>query len=410
MAIITSAIGTDPQALGAGSARVHAEDVMDMVFDKSAFLTPVSSTLPRAQAKAKTVEWIIDKLQTTGDPNTLARAETTPAFNTALVTFQKRTRLFTQTQNFRAELEVHDFVDTVLDAFGVADEYNYQGKKKMKLLGVGVEKAMFKDITAPSTAATGAAANHGGTDPATWVDPTRCKPLVQQIQHKTLEFGFSTNYMDANDMSRITLNPAGGSDSGLAILAVGDLPAQNIRINEDIINAAAAILTGTADEAFITPDRVILSTAPYGHIGNFGSVSSPATATPGKGYGPLHTSRDMNLARIARVVKVYGTQFGDMAFIHDRFVQQAQNLGAATAYVRGVTSIDHPLFTPGGTGNFGNAWMWDSTMLDLAVARPIAHKPLSKQGDSTIGIVTGDVAWRLKHPQAAMCIHAINSN
>lgn len=406
MALITSAIGVSPEAIGAGGARVHAEDVMDMVFDKSAHLTAGISSLPRIGVKAKTIEWIIDKMEVVGDPTLIARAETQPEWERGDVTFTKRSRLFTQVQNFRADLEVHDFNDAVLDAFGVADEYSYQGKKKMKLLGIAAEKAMWKD-----TIASTSNAGHIGTDPAVLADPTRMKPLTQQLQHKILEFGHTLNYLDANDMSVPTLTPAGGNDAGTAVIDAGDLPAANVRINEDIINKAAELGMGYADQALVQYDTVLMATAPFGHIGNFGSVASPATATAGHGYGALRIQKDMNLQRVARAVKVYGTQYGDMAFIFTRWLQQAKNVGVATTYNRGTTPIDHRLYTGtlAAAGNFGNVWLWDSSMVALAVARPLAHKPLSKQGDSTIGMVVGDLAVVLKHPAAAMCVHAINS-
>jgi hypothetical protein len=37
------------------------------------------------------------------------------------------------------------------------------------------------------------------------------------------------------------------------------------------------------------------------------------------------------------------------------------------------------------------------------------HVPLPKQGDSTIGMLTGDLTFRLKHPQAAMLVVGINN-
>jgi hypothetical protein len=402
-AVITSQIGAGTDAVGAESLRVHAEDVMDMVFDKSAHLTPFVSYCPKGKAKAKTVEWIVDKLVPVTDPQDSNRAEAganSDWTRTGLPSHQKRVRLDSMTQNIREDLEVHD-VNEALDAFGVADEYNYQAQKKMKEMAILLEKQCFLDTFVP-VANTG----YTGTVPTTWVDPTRMKPLTQLVIHgsEATALNFTPNLVNAQDMTFLQIT-AGAPVEDQVMDPAGNPPTANTRIDEDMITKAFELLIGNADDAMIQPDTVWLSTAPYGHVGAFGSVSSPSG-----NLGALEIQKDMRLNRIARVVKVYGTQFGDVAFVHTRWIQQAQNTGTATTFVRGATPVDHPLFdAAAGTGNYGNAWITDRSMLSLDFLRPVVHKPLPKQGDSTIGMIVGDVALKLKHPQAAMLLTAINN-
>lgn len=406
MAVITSQIGAGTDALGQNSARVHAEDVMDMVFDKSAHLTPFVSYCPKGKAKAKTVEWIVDKLVPVANPQSNNRAEAGASSDWVRTTIhQKRVRLQSMTQNIREDLEVHD-VNEALDAFGVADEYNYQAQKSMKRMAILLEKNCFLDTFVPTANAPGPApALWTGTSPTTWVDPTRMKPLTQLVMHGSAaaDLNFTPNLVNAQDMTFIQIT-AGAPVEDQVMDPAGNPPTACVRVDEDIITKAFELLIGNADDPMIQPDTVWLSTAPFGHVGAFGSTSSPSGQ-----LGALEISKDMRLNRIARVVKVYGTQWGDVAFVHTRWLQQAQNTGTATAFVRGATPIDHPLFDPAGTGNYGNAWITDRSMLSLDFLRPVVHKPLPKQGDSTIGMIVGDVALKLKHPQAAMLLTALNS-
>lgn len=405
-----------PTSITTELGRVHAEDVRDMVFDRSADKTAHMSIMREGESLfTKVFDHLCDKLEPITDPTTLTRAEGSAGagvyasggasdwsrtVGSALgegrgITFTKRLRFQQYVQNFREDVEVHN-VNDYLRAFGVAREYAYQVAKKAKRLAIGYSKRWFEDVFCVTSSSDGTY-DHVGIGNA---DPTRMRPLIELlfVACESGQFNYLANVFRAEDMARV-----GNGQVTIGLTTTGKVstnePTIQARVNEDIFTKFAELMSGNGDDPDAMFDMLWTSSAPWGHVGGLGSVTSPSGQ-----LGALTLMQDASLERIKRAVRVVESNFGPAAVGRDRWIKQPANTGTATTYTRPASPLNRAAGAP------GYLWGVQMDMLEKRYLRPFFHDPLPRQGDSTIGMVLGDSAADLLHPQSAGVVLAINNN
>jgi hypothetical protein len=412
-----------PGGQGAESGRVHAEDVRDMVFDRSADRTPLTSMIREGESLfTKYFDHICDKLETISDPNSLARAEAgtssaasdwnraaAGAFKDGLgVTFKKRTRFQQYVQNFREDVEVHQIND-YLRAFGVAREYSYQVAKKAKRLAIAQEKRILTDVFCCTSSVEVAGTQEQVGSIAT--DPTFMRPFMELlfVNSPAAHFSYQPNVYRAEDGKRINNTAVAGISTDIGLTTAGKIidgalgnnaePTIQRRIDEEMILDFAAAQTGNEDDPDSMFDTLVTSMAPWGHVGSFGSVTSPSG-----NLGALQMVKDMGLEVIKRAIRIIESNYGPAAVMATRWLKQAGNTGVTTTYTRPSTPI-----VGRGAGAPGYLWGLQLDMLERRDLRPFYHDPLPRQGDSTIGMILGDTSYDMLHPQSCGVVIGVNN-
>jgi len=173
----------------------NREDLMDAITIVSPTETPLLSGLSKVVCHSVMPEWLIDSLETRGDPDVgNADVQVVPeSFDAEFVSMSPRKRLKNYTHIFRKTVDVSD-TQRAVDTAGTSDEYEYRIQKALKELAIQIEFALMHSVM-QSQSEVG---NIGGT-PATG---RKMEGILHWIEPDPA--GVSANYLDSSEEGTIT--------------------------------------------------------------------------------------------------------------------------------------------------------------------------------------------------------------
>jgi len=376
----------------AGTRDVWAEDVADIIADISPEETVLLNMLSSMPVGALKKEWVVKRLNvlkanyTASSTGVKQRSEGNPDHASADVSRPARTVIDSHVQNFSQDIEVSDRLQAV-NSFGVNDEFSLQTADAVKEVAKEMEAWMVIDTFTVTSNALGI---------GTATDPTRMKGFIEQTSEARLaaELNFNPNWFDANAMATVLDTATSGKISaGNEWDGVG--LALNQTLDEPMVTKAQEIMHGTRDSGGTKPDVMMTPPANYAQAATLGAI------TAGTIYGALHITIEAALKRIIRVVRIYDGQFGPLAVVNNRWLQQSTGGDG----VAGTRRADP--FTVSGGNEIGQTWLFERKFLATGFLIPFTFERLARTGTSEKGVVSGDGTAVLRHPLALGVIFGV---
>lgn len=340
------ATSADTYTIGFTAGSGNKEDVLDMVINIDPFDTPFTTTAPKTTASLTTHEWLQDTLPTTSTAGAAEGAD----FGTP--DMSGRSRITNITQIFRQDIQVTN-TQRAVRPFGIKDEYAYQIMKATRAIARNIENTVFS--TAASAAVTGSAGS--------------ARTLVG------LEGFYTTNAPWARGTA------LGNSAT--------DSTATSYPVLEGDFNAMLELIYTQGGN----PDAVYVSPAVKRIVSKYGGARTETGAEASTGF--LALRRDISAAerRLVRAINVYGSDFGDIQIVLDRWVPQSPQT-AATAI--------------GAANLVGRMYFVERARNRLAFLRPVKHVPIASVGDATRGIVLGELTLEVLAEKGSGMIKAVS--
>jgi len=367
----------------AGTRDVWAEDVADIIADVSPEETPMLNMLSSIPVDSLKKEWVVKKLNslkgnyTSDQFGVQQRSEGAPGFMSGHVSRPARTVIDTYVQNFSQDVEVSDRLQAV-NSFGVNDEFSLQAADATKEVAKEMEAWMLLDVFTPDTPVPGVGSAS---------DPTYMKTFIEQMSEGRAagELDFVPNWYDA-DAINVKLDTTGDVKISTDVGWDGVGLSSNQLLSETLATKVQEQMHGTRDAGGTKPDVMMCPPANYAQVATFASV----TAAP---YGALHIRIEAAMKRIIRIVRIYDGQFGPLAVVNNRWLQQG------TGGVAAPTARATP-FTASGGNEIGMVWFFERKFLATGFLIPFTFERLARTGTSERGVVSGDGTAILRHPQA----------
>lgn len=230
-----------------------------------------------------------------------------------------------------------------VDPVGVRDEYAYQISKALKEIARNIETKLFSASGSCATGTTGAASIMKGLDDF----------LVTAEGAISVHANATGQYWDVDS--------GGGTSASATMMSEGRLNGMLQSVWENGGN----------------PDKVFVSGAVKRQISAFSGISGS------------RRNIQMTEKKLVGSVDVYDSDFGLVQVVLDRWVFSP---AAATG--------DHTVQT-------GRAYFLESGMQRIAVLRPIKHVPLPPAGDSTRGMVLGELTLEVLNAGANGRLNAV---
>ena len=380
--IYTAGGDVNTTAMGPTGANINAEDVLDLIVDVTPWETPVVTMLPKTVAMSTRHEWIEDGLEPISSRHDRAEGSD---FEAESVPTQIKRRVPNFLQHFRYGVKVSN-LQRMMNPYGINDQYAYEVGKTAKQLGKDLETRILEDTVIIS------AATFYGREEATGA-PARMRPLAELIARQAgqndLNADTLTNITDTAHTAVVTTAATPGVWNG----ATPAFAAQ-ATLTESVFNRTLQLIHGSVDAGGGHPDTAIVFPAAYNVVGTYG-----------KAEGTIYSAATLNIEaaikKIIRAVKFYDSQFGMIEVINSRWCPRATNL-TGTAFVRGATPQD-------ATRNNGFVYFIERNKVRLAFGRTFRHVPLPPVGDSTRGMVLGDVTLELLGWKTAWLVAGVNS-
>lgn len=374
-----------------------AEDVRDIIATISPHEVPNTNMWPDFEISTLKYEWPLKRLNvvkanyTASTVGVKQRAETNPEHVSADVDRPPRVMVDSHMQNFSEDVEISDRLAKVR-GFGVADEFSLQSADAAMEVAKEYEAWMVLDTFTPfaNTGALGTAA-----------EPTRMRPLMEQALQARLagELNFAPNLF-SGQVANFGLRLDNGGSKTAPWDGVG-VSAQD-RFNEALLLKVMELMQGTRDTGGSSPDVVELPPANYIQAGNIGNLSS-FSGVPGSIGGNVQYNIDPRLKRIYRGVRIADTQAGIIAFVRNRWLQQANNTGAATTATRRTNT-----FAPS-AAEIGVGMFFERKFMSHAFLIPFTFERFMRTSLSRKGTVSGDGTPVVGHPQAIGFVYGINN-
>lgn len=380
-----------------GNRDVWAEDVADIIGDVSPDEHPLMNLLQSIPVDALKKEWVVKRLNavksgvggyTSSTLGVKQRSETNPDHVSADVSRPARAVIDSYVQNFSQDVEVSDRLQAV-NPFGVNDEFSLQSADATKECAKEMEAWMLLDVftTTDNSSALGTAS-----------DPTRMKTLIEQMTEAraAAELNFLPNFFSANPIgTRLETAAAakissGAEWDGAGITALAPL-------SEPMVTKAQELMQGSKDTGGTNPDVLMLPPANYGQAGPLGSITSGA-------YGAIQFNIDARLKRLIRITRFIDSQYGPLAVMNNRWLQQANNVAGVTTFSRTADP-----FTKGANSFIGVGLLFERKFLAIGFLIPFTFERLARTGTSHKGVVSGDGTVVLRHPLAAGVIYGLNN-
>jgi hypothetical protein len=173
----------------------NREDLLDAITIVSPTETPFLSGLAKTVARATTHQWLIDSLDSFGDPDVgNADVNVVPESYDAVFTSEtNRNRLLNYTHILRKTVDVSD-TQRAVNTAGIADEFIYQLRKKLIELARDIEFALIHSQLNNQTEV----GNVGGT-PATG---RQMEGILNYLEPDPA--GVTANYLDSAEEGTIT--------------------------------------------------------------------------------------------------------------------------------------------------------------------------------------------------------------
>jgi len=385
--------------INAGARQMWAEDVGSVLADASPDETPLLSLMPKGRASAINEEWPAKRLNAiTANPlaatsGVVVLGENNPDFLRTRVDRPGRTMLSSPVMNFSQDIEVSDRL-LAINPFGVDDEFSMQIYDGVREVAKEIEYWMLIDPFTISGSPTGFQ--------GTTTDPTRFKPLVQQLFHgrSAAQLNFTPNVMAVAPLGT-RLDNAGADE--VAIWNGSPAITQG-RLVEPVILKALELGRGTMDQGGCRFDLCVLPPANYGMVPQAGFGGVPGGYTGGGVFGPSRQfNLDADMERVKSVIKIIDTQYGAVAFMEDRWLRQANNTGTTTTATRRVDP------TTGVSSDIGLGWMFERKFLEWRWLISLYFERLGRRGRSHQAIISGDGTPILGHPLAGLLMVGLNN-
>jgi len=398
---VFGAYGVDATlSMGPGGANINAEDVLDLMIDVTPWETPVVTVLPKTIASSTRHEWIEDSLVPALSAHDVLEGDDFAASADPNV---GPVRMANFLQHFRYEVKVTN-LQRMMNPYGVNDFYAYKVGQAAKQIGKDLEQRILEDTIITGTAyARQAVETNGGAGAR-----ARMSPLSELIAREggalltTQTAGGAKTLTNVTDtaFTGVVLAIVAGANGATWDATTPAFAAQAV-LTENMVNIALQSAHGSGDSGGGHPDTMITFPAAFNVVGTFGKTAGA--------YGALTQNIDVSLRKIIRAVKFYDSQFGLIEVINSRWCPRAINPpgGAATTFVRGTQPT--PPTTISAARNDGFVYFIERNRLRLAFGRTFRHVPLPPVGDSTRGMVLGDVTLELLGWKTAWLLAGVNS-
>lgn len=262
-------------------------------------------------------------------------------------TLTSRSRVINWCEIFRKDIEVSN-TQRAVSPIGVRDEYAYQIMKASREIARDMENAMFRPASSTATGASDAAR-----------------------KMKTFESFLQTNSGYAHSTF---LSNTGTNDSTSAY-----------PIYENDFNSMLQAIYQSGGN----PDVVFVSPSVKRQISKYdGSMRTGASTTT-----TSNLTRNIEAAgrRVVAEVNFYESDFGPIQVILDRWVPQATNTSTAGSDIR------------------GRMVFLERTRNRLAFLRPLRHVPLPPAGDSTRGLIVGELTYECLAEKGSGILYNVNN-
>lgn len=335
-------------ALGFGAGTVNREDFEDVMIRLSPTETPFYSVTPKMPIAHTTHEWLESALIA---PSGAGVAEGL-AFAAGNYSAGARTRKEATTQIFRKDIEVTNTQRAVRPA-GIDDDYAHEIEGALLEIARNIEKRIFSNV---SSVATG---------------DRRMKALPD------------------------ILNPGGAGTSTLALNGSAAAYSAASGANRATLETLLENLFtegGKPDRLYMYPyHKTVYSRELQGAMTFWGSGSDAAKQLETRNI-------DSQMDLINSNVDVFRYNFGRIQLVPDRFMPKHAASATAASVVIAAGS-DRAVSAENVTtmsGNVGRIWAIETPKTAIGVLRPIQHYPLPPGGDSTRGMVLGELALIVK--------------
>jgi len=383
--------------LKAGTRDVWAEDVADVIADVSPDEHPLMNLINAIPIDSLKKEWVVKRLNavkagaggyTSSTLGVKQRSETNPDHVSADVNRPARAVIDSYVQNFSQDIEVSDRTQAI-NPFGVNDEFSLQSADGTKECAKEMEAWTLLDVltTVDNSSALGTA-----------TDPTRMKTLIEQMTEAraATELNFLPNFFSANPIgTRLETAGAAKISSGAEWDAAG-LTAL-APLSEPMVTKSQELMQGSRDTGGTNPDILMLPPANYGQAGPLGSVTSGS-------YGAIQFNIDSRLKRLIRITRFIDSQYGPLAVMNNRWLQQANNASGVTTFSRTTDP-----FTKGANSFIGIGLLFERKFVAMGFLIPFTFERLARTGTSHKGVVSGDGSIVLRHPLAAGVTFGLNN-
>lgn len=262
-------------------------------------------------------------------------------------TLTSRSRVLNWCEIFRKDIKVSN-TQRAVSPIGVRDEYAYQIMKASREIARDIENVMFRPKASTAT---------GASDAARYM--------------KTFENFLTTN----SGYARGTLLSNSASDNTTSSYPV---------FENDFNSMLQAIYQsgGNPDVVFVSPS---VKRAVSKYDGSMRTTASTTTSNP------LTRNIEAASRRVVAEVNFYESDFGPIQVILDRWVPQATNTSTAGSDIR------------------GRMVFLERTRNRLAFLRPIRHVPLPPAGDSTRGMIVGELTYECLAEKGSGILYNVNN-
>lgn len=244
-------------------------------------------------------------------------------------TVNTRSRLSNWSAIFGKDIEVSN-TQRVLNPAGITDEYSYQIEIALKEIARNIESALFTNVVGAS--ASGAIRNF--------------KALNEFITTNTASATGAQGHAKATlDSLLESIFIQGGTPDRLYMF-----PSSKTWYSRELAGLTNSILAGGTSGSVITNYRLIQAGA---------------------------SMFDAN-------IDVYRSNFGTIQLVPDRFMISATTTATAS-------SVSASTVTAASSGNTGRIYAIETPKVQIGVLRPVQHYPLPPGGDSTRGMVLGEI-------------------
>ncbi len=269
--------------IGQGSSTAgNREDLLDAITIVSPTETPFLSGLAKTVARGVSHEWLIDSLDSFGDPDTgNADVQVVPeAFDATFTAGAARKRLSNITHILRKTVDVSD-TQRASDTAGIEDEYIYQLRKKLIELAREIEFAVIHSQYSSQTVV----GNIAGS-PATG---RKMEGILHWLEPDPS--AVSTNYLDSDEEGTIT-----------------ECGSPYARITETVLN----------DHFQAAWDKGVLFKTLYTNAVQKREISGFAT----------NVTRNINASELTQInaIDVYRGDFGTQAVVLHRYIPKREVL------------------------------------------------------------------------------------
>lgn len=334
--------------MGFAPGSANREDLLDFITNIDPWETPAFTSFPKVKCDHVTHEWLSDTL---ADPSTGGGTE---GADFSIDVVDNRSRHQNVTQIFRADIKVTNTQRAVNPA-GIKDEYAYQMRKKGKEMARNIESRLF------AASGTSAAGTTGGAR------------LMKNLSDFYATGAISAGVAYASFMNCGTHTADNGS-SAYAPWALSTSSANSATLmTEDRLNGMLELCFNQGGN----PDKCFVAGPTKRQISAF------------SGQGASRRNIAMTEKKMVASIDVYDSDFGLIQIVLDRWVPKGLLNSASTADMTDLT---------------GQVYFLESGMNRIAFLRPVRHVNLAAVGDSTRGMLVGELTLEVLSPKTGLRI------